>query len=428
MRSIKKYTIFYLAFLIILFSGCSKFKGIYNNTEQNKSNDTYVSLTGGVKKIISTDSTSIKKIQTELQKAKIVSLRNGRYIVITDNMTLDQLNSKLTGIKEIKKVEDPKIVNSAAPNQKKTIDKNFALSEKQLLDDNTLNDPGYKYEWAIGCTESNKAWSLVSQKKLVKVAVVDTGIDYNHPDLKNRIVEDSGYDFINNRKKAYDDNGHGTYVSGIIAAEANNGIGISGIAGPLNVKIIPIKVLNNKGQGESDIIAQGIMYAADHGADIINLSFTCTGKSSDIAYAVQYAIKKGCFISASAGDSSKNCDTLSPAGDLGSYTVSAINQVYLKTPFSNYGNSVQASAPGVNIISTIPGEEYESWDSTSASSAIVSGVGAIIKAYDSSIKPDKMSKLLDESSVDIMEKGKDSASGLGLVNAYKAIMLLKSSK
>lgn len=428
MKNIKKYIAVALIFTSVSLCGCSK--GIYDKPDKKSDNsdNIYTVQTNGVKKIISTSSDNIKKISKDIPGIKTAALRNGRYIVYSSDMTLEQLGSRLKGLNGITNIDDPTHVDEIKSADKTVIDKSFNLSINKSVNDSILNDPGYKYEWAVESTESNKAWSLVKQKRAIKVAVVDTGIDYSHPDLKNRILESSGYDFINNRNKAFDDNGHGTFVSGIIAAEANNKEGISGVAGPLNVKIIPVKVLNSKGEGDSDIIARGIMYAADKGADIINLSFTCTGKSSDIAYAIQYAMKKGCFVVSSAGDSGKNCDFYSPAGDFGSYTVSAVNKSNSKIPASNYGNSVNACAPGVSLISTVPGGNYESLSGTDASAAVVSGVAAIIKAYDSSIKPDKMKKILNDSAVDVMDKGKDTATGYGLVDAYKALTALSGSK
>jgi len=101
----------------------------------------------------------------------------------------------------------------------------------------------------VSYTNANYVWPLVEQKETVYVAVVDTGVDYTHPDLENRVDLKKGYDFINDDSDPMDDNGHGTHVSGIIAAEMNNGEGIVGVAGTLDVRIIPIKVLEREGYG-----------------------------------------------------------------------------------------------------------------------------------------------------------------------------------
>lgn len=146
-----------------------------------------------------------------------------------------------------------------------------------------------------------------------------------------------------------DDNGHGTHVSGIIAANANDNIGIAGINGTLDVKIIPIKVLNSNGEGEVNDIVRGIKYAADNGADIINLSFGANEKSKSIAEAISYAKSKGAFVVAAAGNDNEDSDNISPAGD-GAFTVAAMSYNYKKASFSDYGNCIKVfSARSRNI-------------------------------------------------------------------------------
>ena len=129
--------------------------------------------------------------------------------------------------------------------------KQEAITNSIKVADNNISDYNIDFseQWAITNTKSNLAWSASKQKKQIKVAVVDTGVDYNHPDLKNRVLKDLGYNFLNNSKNTMDDNWHGTHVAGIIAADALNNIGIAGIVGDFDVKIIPIKVLNSKGEG-----------------------------------------------------------------------------------------------------------------------------------------------------------------------------------
>ena len=131
-----------------------------------------------------------------------------------------------------------------------------------------INDPSFKYQWTIPKMQADKAWEINIGNSSVIVAVIDTGIDISHPDLKNKVI--SGVDIVNGDSAAMDDNGHGTYVSGIIAAEANNSIGIAGIS--WKSRLMPVKVLTASGEGSYSDLIEGIIYAVDHGARILNLS------------------------------------------------------------------------------------------------------------------------------------------------------------
>lgn len=287
---------------------------------------------------------------------------------------------------------------------------------------------GGKYQWYIDYTESYKTWSMVKQAKTVKVAVVDTGVDYTHPDLKNRVLQDLGYDFVNDTKNPMDDDGHGTHVAGIIAAEGKNSYGVVGVTGNLDVKIIPIKVLNKEGEGKAETIAKGIKYAADSGADIINLSFGAKGNNKELDNAVEYAASKGVFVVVSAGNDNSDCDDYSPVSNKNAYVVAAIDKQYKKTQFSNYGDCVRIAAPGEDVLSTSLGGKYEVWSGTSMAAPVVSGIAAIIKANNPSITPKDIGKVLDNTAVDIMDKGKDKYTGAGIVDAYRAISMLKGLK
>lgn len=300
-----------------------------------------------------------------------------------------------------------------------------AKVENNKAQNNKINDIYASKQWCIGFTKSDEAWKIVNQKKEIKVAVVDSGVDYNNPDLKNRVLKDLGYNFIDNSKNVMDNLGHGTEVAGIIAAEEGNGIGITGIVGPLDVKIIPIKVLDNKGRGPSDIVAKGIIYAVDTGADIINVSIDFDEHDVDIQSALNYAYDKGVLVVVASGNSNTNCNTYSPAGDLGAFTVAAITQDYKKTYFSSYGSSVSVAAPGVDILTTTLNGKYEEESGTSMSAPIVAGIAAMIKAQNPYLNSRDIANIIDSSATDVMSKGKDNSSGYGLINAYKAILEAK---
>jgi thermitase len=132
----------------------------------------------------------------------------------------------------------------------------------------TPNDPNYNLQWGLPKIKADKAWDISTGNNAVIIAVVDTGVDSDHPDLANSLV--SGYNSIENTIKTEDDQGHGTHVAGIAAGIINNGKGIAGVSG--KSKIMPVKVLDSTGSGWTSDIAEGITWAADHGAKIYNLS------------------------------------------------------------------------------------------------------------------------------------------------------------
>lgn len=199
------------------------------------------------------------------------------------------------------------------------------------------------------------------------VAVVDTGVDSGHPFLYGRVL--SGYDFIDGDSTPQDGNSHGTHVAGTVI----DCIG----AAPVN--ILPVRVLNNKGEGTSLSVATGIRYAADHGADVINLSLGgACGKVGD--YAVSYAIEKGCVVVAAAGNENDNTANSCPAHITtgGTIVVSAGDSFHRRADFSNYGSSVDMMAPGVGIKAAIPGGSYGLKNGTSMATPHVSAAAVLL--------------------------------------------------
>lgn len=285
-----------------------------------------------------------------------------------------------------------------------------------------VNNSLLNQQWMINYTKSNEAWRLINSQREVKVAVVDSGVDYNNPELKDRVLKNKGYNFVSNTNNVMDDMGHGTEVAGIIAAEQENKTGISGIAGPANVKIIPVKVLNNKGLGDSQTIAKGIVYSVDQGADIINVSIDFDTHDRYIEDALNYASYYGVLVVVAAGNSNSVCDDYSPAGDIGAYTVAAVTEKGDKAAFSSFGRSVSIAAPGVNILTTSIGGKYTSDSGTSMSAPIIAGVAAMIKAENYLLKAKDIEQIINSTAIDVQRKGKDVASGYGVVNAYRALL------
>lgn len=276
-------------------------------------------------------------------------------------------------------------------------------------------------QWMLTQTNSMEAWKLMNNNRSVKVAVVDSGVDAKNPQLSGSVLVDEGYNFVNHSKNTMDDMGHGTEVAAIIAAKQVNGTGISGIVGPANVKILPVKVLNAKGLGDSSIVAKGIVYSVDHGADIINVSIDFDTHDQYIEDALSYAEYYGVLVVVAAGNSGNVCDEYSPAGDRGAYTVVAVDEAGKKPAFSSFGQSVSIAAPGVNILTTSIGNKYVFDSGTSMAAPIVSGIAAMLKAQNGSLKAKELTEILNATATDLQKKGKDVASGYGMINAYKAL-------
>lgn len=218
------------------------------------------------------------------------------------------------------------------------------------------NDSLYPNQWALPKISWDKLDATSSAfnpaTPSAEIAVVDTGVDYTHPDLAGKVDTGEDWDFVNNDNDAMDDNLHGTHVAGIAAADTNNSTGIGGVS--INTaKILPVKVLDQNGSGYYSWIASGIIYAADHGAKVINLSLGGNIKSTTLENAVNYAWNKGTVVVAAAGNSNNSSKTY-PGAYTNAMAVWASNQNDGKASFSSYGTWVDIGAPGVSILSTIP--------------------------------------------------------------------------
>ncbi|MBR0282638.1 MAG: leucine-rich repeat protein, partial [Oscillibacter sp.] len=232
------------------------------------------------------------------------------------------------------------------------------------------------------------------------VAVVDTGIDPAHPHVKDRLVK--GYDFVKGDDTARDGNGHGTHVAGTII-DCTPG---------LDIKIMPIRVLDNDGSGYDSAIAQGIRYAVDHGAKVINLSLG-GAHSNYMDSAVNYALSKSVTVVAAAGNEGINAASSCPAHIEKCITVAAVDKAQKRASFSNYGDMLDISAPGVEIRSSVPGGEYNTYSGTSMAAPHVSAAAALVLCGQSrELLPSIVEKKL-----------KDAATPLGDANQYGAGML-----
>ncbi|MDP9318162.1 MAG: S8 family serine peptidase, partial [Actinomycetota bacterium] len=244
----------------------------------------------------------------------------------------------------------------------------------------TPDDPGYGDQWSLAKIGWDQAYGTVHPSGSAVVAVLDTGVDAGNADLFGNIV--SGASFVAGSTWSSDPNGHGTEMAGIVAAETNNGTGIAGV-GYAGVRVMPVTVLGADGLGSDSDIIQGVVWAADHGADVILMSFSAAGYSSALQAAVDYAWSKGVVLVAATGNDSSSASTF-PAGDTGVIGVSNTDRSDALASSSNYGESVFLAAPGVGILTTIPGGGTTTITGTSASAAEVAGAAALLRAVDPS--------------------------------------------
>lgn len=283
------------------------------------------------------------------------------------------------------------------------------------------NDPDFSQQWGLTRIKADKAWDTSTGNNSIIIAVIDTGVDKDHPDLIQNLI--SGYNTIVSSTNTDDDNGHGTHVAGIAAGVIDNSKGISGVSG--KSKIMPLKVLNSSGSGWTSDITEAVIWAADHGAKVINMSLG--GSSYDQAFqdAINYAFNKGVLVVAAAGNSNTSAPSY-PAAFSNVMAVSAIDQNNSRAYFSNYGSYVDITAPGVNIYSTVYNNSYTTMSGTSMACPFVAGAAAFLWSMKNSLTPSQVESILEGSAVDLGYKGKDANFGYGLVDLYQAVQSLPS--
>ena len=325
----------------------------------------------------------------------------------------------------------------------------------------------YDDQWAIkrvGFTAGpESAWRQVpSDAAPVVVGIIDTGLDWHHADINwdniwnnpgeipdnaidddgNGFVDDViGWDFYANSAKPWDHDGHGTFVTGVVAA-AWNDRGIAGI-NP-HVKIMVLKALNNFGHSRASYLARALVYAADNGAHIVNMSVGGDGLTDAERAAVEYAAWKGVLIVVAAGNAAKDVDAFGIAGLEGVLTVASTDLDDKRAIFSNWGAQVDLAAPGMEVLSLrarrtdllrglvdveySPGEAYVGPDKryyrvsgTSFSAPIVTGIASLLKSRNPELTATELKRILVNSARDIEPPGRDALTGAGMVDAISAL-------
>lgn len=234
------------------------------------------------------------------------------------------------------------------------------------------NDTFLGQQWALATLGAERAWEF-SRGTGVTIAVVDTGVDYLHPDLKGRV--DIGRDFVDNDEDPMDVQGHGTHVAGIAAAGADDGFGVAGIAP--GARILAVRVLDADGAGNYSQVAKGIVYAVQRGAKVINLSLGGDEQSELLRDAIDYASARGAIVTCATGNEGRSAIGY-PARYDSCVAVGATDSSDVRAAFSNAGEGIDLVAPGAQILSTTMGGLHESWDGTSMATPYVSGAAALL--------------------------------------------------
>jgi len=289
------------------------------------------------------------------------------------------------------------------------------------------NDPYWSLQWGPQKIESDLAWNTTTGNSSILVAVIDSGIDYNHPDLEGNYVT-LGYDWVNDDTDPLDDFGHGTHCAGIIAAALNNTVGIAGIA---NVSIMAEKGFDAYGYGWEDDVANAIIHAVDYGADVLSNSWGGYGESMLIHDAVQYAYNQSVLVIAAAGNEAWNKKPYPAAYDE-VVAVTATNSSDSPAWFTNFGDWVEVAAPGVDIYSTMPtyhvtlndygyNQTYDYMSGTSMACPHVAGVAALIWSQFANATRDWVRAQLRYTAEDLGDPGFDEYYGYGRINAKNAV-------
>jgi subtilisin-like proprotein convertase family protein len=324
----------------------------------------------------------------------------------------------------------------------------------ELTTQSIPNDPSFGSLWGLSNNGSQggllnadiniePAWALGTATSIV-TAVIDTGVDYTHPDLASNIwtntdevagngIDDDGngfvddvrgWDFVNNDSDPMDDNGHGTHVAGTIGAVGNNGIGVTGVA--WTASIMPLKFLDQSGSGSLSDAIKAIQYARVNGAKIINASWGGGGFSSALQSAItQFITSGGLFVAAAGNEATNNDVTPSyPANYQGVISVGASTRTDTRASFSNYGTSVDVFAPGQSILSTLPGNRYGSLSGTSMATPQVAGALALLWGQNPTLSANTISQALINSTDNVLRA---SNSTHGRINVGAAATALRAS-
>ncbi len=315
---------------------------------------------------------------------------------------------------------DPANIESVEQALKARRDFAFVERNRAFAPTRVPNDPLYGSQWHLRQIEAPAAWDLVLSSAGVVIAILDSGVDATHPDLAGQLVPGfNTYDGDTNTDDVY---GHGTRVAGAAAARGNNGVGVASVA--WDSPIMPIRVTDPEGYAYTSTLVDGLIWAADNGASVMNMSFGSVVGSPAIRAAAQYAMEQGALVVAASG----NCGCLDPTADT-PYLVSvgATDLSDALASFSSRGDYVDLSAPGVSIYTTRSGGSYGFGSGTSFSSPLVAGVAALMFSVNPNLTPFEVRDLLESTADDLGAAGYDTSFGHGRLNAHRALLAVAGS-
>jgi thermitase len=304
-------------------------------------------------------------------------------------------------------------------------DPNVAYAELNYVEttlETAPNDPDFAKQYAPQITQAPKGWEITKGNPDVLLAIVDTGIDYKHPDLAAKLVK--GWNMIANNDQVTDGHGHGTHCTGIAGALTDNGVGMAGIAP--NNKIFGVKVLSDEGSGTTADVCNGIIKAADMGAKVISMSLGGSGGQQAKQDAVNYALSKDVVVIAAMGNDGRETKTFPGACD-GVVGVGSTDNADKRSSFSNFGSWISVTAPGSKIWSTLPtggsqmGTGYGIASGTSMATPAVSGLAALVRSQFPSLNQAQVKARIEATADDLGPQGFDKEYGHGRINVYKAL-------
>jgi thermitase len=277
----------------------------------------------------------------------------------------------------------------------------------------SVNDPNIAKSWPLPKIQANTAWDTSNGSGVI-IAILDSGLDASHPDLKANYVP--GWNFYDNNSNTTDGRGHGTAVAGTAAMVANNSTGSAGVA--YGAKIMPVRISSLDGIAYGSTMAQALYWAADNGARVANISFSGVPGNSTVQSAAQYMRSKGGYVVASAGNSGGLENVAAHDSIL---AVSATDQNDARPSWSSYGPYVDVSAPGVSVYSTTVGGGFGNYSGTSFSSPIVAATAALVMAANNKLTPADIDRILTSTATDLGTSGYDQYFGHGRVDAARAV-------
>lgn len=285
------------------------------------------------------------------------------------------------------------------------------------------NDTLYsEYQWNLPKIDTESGWNVTKGSEDIVVAVVDTGVQSDHPDLKGRLVQ--GVNIVDPSSPPEDDVGHGTHVAGIISASVNNGEGVAGMT--WYTKIMPVKALDSSGAGSTYSVAEGILWATDHGADVINMSLGNYATAEFLHDALKYAYDHGVVLVAASGNDNTDRPGF-PAAYEEVLAVAATDPDDSRAEYSNYGDYIDIAAPGTSIPSTYPGSRYAALSGTSMASPHVSALASLVRAANPKLTNAEVMDVLRKTAKDLGAQGKDKEFGYGQIDVVAALQAVRGA-